>query len=292
MANNFCQNCGSALVMQDGKLVCPTCGSMFAMNWDKDDVARAQEATKQERAQAWVDRMQQTSQARAAFQQQAQINEARRQNAQAMAPLKKMGLMLLIVFGIYVFSSFALRAVACNVSRSLKNSTKKTATTTVAAKVEDIRGIDTTKVIEDEEFLKNAVASGRYTIRTENKEYTAAKDKRGTLSGQPEFVDAYVLSSNESSEIHLIFKAEYDFADSGETMTVYMDTYLANIRLDENGKVLSNYSAYLKCGENSIDLAYTDEEALYADVIEIEKDKKITKLDLLSSMVDKLNEEA
>ena len=77
MANNFCQNCGSALVMQDGKLVCPTCGSMFAMNWDKDDVARAQEATQQERAQAWMDRMTQTSQARAAFQQHSFTEDRR-----------------------------------------------------------------------------------------------------------------------------------------------------------------------------------------------------------------------
>lgn len=290
MANNFCQNCGSALVMQDGKLVCPTCGSVFAMNWDKDDVARAQEATKQERAQAWVDRMQQTSQARAAFQQQAQINDARRKQKQAMTPLLKMGMALGIMFIMYIFSSFAFRMIACNVSRSLKSATKTSAT--AATKVEDIRGIDTVKVVEDEEFLKNAVASGRYTIRTENKEYTAAKDKRGTLSGQPEFIDAYVLSSKDSSEIHMIFKAEYEFADSGETMDVYMDTYLANIRLDENGKVLSNYSAYLKSGDNCIDLGYADMETLVADVIESEKDKKITKLNLLDGLVKSLNEEA
>lgn len=292
MANNFCQNCGSALVMQDGKLVCPTCGSMFAMNWDKDDVARAQEATQQERAQAWMDRMTQTSQARAAFQQQAQINEARRQHKQAMTPLLKIGVAMGVIFVLYIFQAVAFRLVACNMNRTLKSAAKKTTTTTVATGVEDIRGINTKKVVADEEFLKNAVASGRYTIRTEKKEYTAGKDKRGTLSGQPEFVDAYILSTNDYSQMHMIFKAEYEFADSGENMTVYMDTYLSHIELNENDKVTSNYSAYLTCGDNSIDFGYADEEALVADVIEVEKDKKITKLDLLSSVVEKLNEEA
>ena len=289
MANNFCQNCGSQLVMQDGKMICPTCGSVFAINWDKDDVARAQEATREERAQAWIEHMQKTSEARAQYQQQAKANEARRQQQDLLKPLKRLGIFFLGFIIVYYTFHFVMLAVGRNVRKGLL-SAMPTTTAATTVDVKDIVGIDTDKVVSDEDFMINAVESGRYLIKNEKKLFKNKAGEMAKISGEPEFVESYVLSTNTYAEIHLIFKCTCTFEDDADPVIVYFDAAHDDISLNDQGKVACRYSARFKHEKGANMYGYEDKDKLVKDVIDSKPDIKITKLSIGSSLMNKLND--
>jgi len=266
MANNFCQNCGSALVNENGRLVCPACGSVFGVNWDKDDVARADEATKEERAQAWVDRVQKTAETRAALQMQAQQQQAARDRQKALLPMKRM----LLVMGIMFAGFFLFRIITCGaalgLSQTVLSNRKGTATTTTVEAYVGIKGKD---LIKDKDYLINALGSGHYYAKYESPKETTFFDpmRDGKLTGEPQYVESYVARAKTYSDFYMIFMLTYTVEDSDETVTTYYPVAIRGLMRDDSGKMSPNYTAGYAVGENGTSSGYMDLDALITDVL-------------------------
>ena len=245
--------------------------------------------TREERAQAWIEHMQKTSEARAQYQQQAKANEARRQQQDLLKPLKRIGIFFLGFIIVYYAFHFVMLAVGRNVRKGLL-SAMPTTTAATTVDVKDIVGIDTDKVVSDEDFMINAVESGRYLIKNEKKLFKNKAGEMAKISGEPEFVESYVLSTNTYAEIHLIFKCTCTFEDDADPVIVYFDAAHDDISLNDQGKVACRYSARFKHEKGANMYGYEDKDKLVKDVIDSKPDIKITKLSIGSSLMNKLND--
>ncbi|MBR3056904.1 MAG: hypothetical protein IKG93_02950 [Clostridiales bacterium] len=275
MANNFCENCGSQLVFQDGKLVCPTCGSSFAVNYDQSDVERARIATREERERANAERLARMDATRRAIQQQQAADDERRRRQSQSKRLIIVGIVVLFMFFSPMLFQIPMLAVACNARRTISPVVNKLSEKTNPSFKKSFFDIDSDKVVADTTFLKNAIESGAYYVKTDSVRNNVQIDnstENAYMSGEPEFVEAYLVRYVGYAEIYEIYRVEFTSEKTEKTAWVYYPAAM-DITIGSDGKVQCDYRASLRNY-----MGYMSKEELVEQELDAMEDAAVSKL--------------
>ncbi|MBO4474849.1 MAG: hypothetical protein J5750_08095 [Clostridiales bacterium] len=258
--NRFCINCGTPLVIQDGKYRCPNCGTEYAVDWGREDVARAEVETAQARNQAQLDRDLTISQKRAQIAQQQQYNAQQRKKQREMQGIENFLIKAGIAVASFILIAFSYRACTMLVAKnsgSISNAILGEDADKKNGQAEEtkITKIDEKALLNDETFLKEAYAAEVYAIRylTDREIVQEGTDAKYTFTGQFECEEGYLLSiSDGRSELFQIFSLEYSSEENSETLTVYVPVYLAMSGVRADGKVACDNDAKLYKGADGL----------------------------------------
>ena len=242
----ICGNCGTPLIIQDGKIKCPNCGTEYAVDWDRDDVARAEAETEQERNQAQLEREQIISQTREGISRQQSYNSRRRESERAHQGFENRIIRIVVV----VISLFMLlnlfRSCAFAVSKNYGSITEAvfgeaaTTETTRAANEITNQKIDEKVLLSDEDFLKTAYASQVYVVKylTDREIIPDGTDTKLIFTGNFEYEEGFLIySENSRTELLSIFAAEYAPENGGESVTIYIPVLLGMNGIREDGDI-------------------------------------------------------
>lgn len=248
----ICGNCGTPLIIQDGKIICPNCGTEYAVDWDRDDVARAEAETEQERNQAQLEREQIISQTREGISRQQSYNSRRRESQRAHQGIENR----IIRIGVIVASFFVLlnlfRACTFIVGRNYGSITEAvfgeaaTTETTRAANEITNQKIDEKVLLGDEDFLKTAYASQVYVVKylTDREIIPDGTDTKLIFTGNFEYEEGFLIySENSRTELLSIFAAEYAPENGGENVTVYIPVLLGMDGIREDGDISCHFES-------------------------------------------------
>lgn len=277
--NKFCTNCGTPLVIQDGKYKCPNCGTEYAVDWGQEDVARAEKETEQERNQAQLDRDLALSQTRAQIARQEQYNQQQRQMRRAIMPFEKMLLRMGILMGGLLLIFLIIRVGSFLLLRNSGNlgilKTKDKTQTTESNQIVSGR-IDKTKIQKDEDFLENAYAAEEYAVKYLVKQEAKRRDPERLLAynKEYEYIESYLVYRDGRTELMSVFLLTFVSEDESETLKLFVPIEILIRGVDADGNVYSDYDPSVYYGylglyggfENKDDLI--SEYLSYGDSVE------------------------
>lgn len=271
MANDIrtCPNCNSPLNFQNGYWSCPICGSTFATDWQADDVERAREATRYQRAAAHTQRAQTVYQTRQAIQQAKQANDAKRSSQAALMRFAKpfiiMAFVGIILFigRIVIFGAIGFTAMNTNMFGTNDKNSKNQQTASSTKVV-----LPVNELAKDPMLLKDVIASGRYYAEMETAQEI---DVSGIAkkAGKPALTAIYSLQSkgDYGTFIMTVWKNIYR-AEDGTTYDRYVSMKFYVESLDQDDHISAGLSP-ISIGRpySWSDGGYSDLEELFTETI-------------------------
>ena len=214
---HFCGNCGTPLVVQDGKIVCPNCGTEYAVDWGHEDVARAEAETAQERTQAQLDRERVISETREQITRQQTYNSRRRERARTEQGIENWLIKTGILVGSLIMLMYMGRACSFLISKnygSLSNALFGEEATKETQAPNDITQtkIDGELLLNNEDFLRTAYESQVYVINnlTPREIIPDGTDTKLVYTGNFEYEQGYIVYTDSGrTELFEIFALEY-----------------------------------------------------------------------------------
>ena len=272
MDNRICPNCGSQLVVQNGKYFCPTCGTEFAIDWGKDDVARAAAMTEQERMQARLQRNQAINQTQAALNQQAAANQRRRQTAKAFRPIIAMGITFGVIFLCFSIGGFLFQSCGVFLLHKNMKNLGNNALIDVTYEGKNVKyDVSASDIEGDKEFLEGIIGSSLYYMKYDaiysDSEYLGDSYVHLQKTGNFEFDSCYVIHEDGESQLWVLYAAEYRIEETGEMITAYRPISFRNLGVREDGVMNGNLTPYALAGDNSTMIGYLDRDLMLNDCI-------------------------
>lgn len=240
-ANRFCNNCGTPLVTRDGKIVCPNCGTEYAVDWGKEDVERARIETEQERARAQFDRERTISQTREQISRQQEYDSQKREIRREQLGVEKR--MVWIVSLICMFFVIVIGLRACLFAATFNVKNLESLESTEQTEGDILIQIDEQMLLENEEFLKMEYASLIYalTYNVDREIVPDGTDTKLIYTGNYEYAGGYlVYPVNGRSELLQIFAMEYAPENGGEPVTIYIPIFVAMTGTRADGTIRSS----------------------------------------------------
>lgn len=271
-----CKNCNAPLHLEEGKLVCQFCGSVFDIEKDAEDI----EYEKTVNAEAYIlQALTNETNELNEYYRKAEEEKLAREKAreEEMMQIRRKNLKKSISQGIRTFIIFTLisAGIIVLVELSLKNDEKKKERER-EARIARAEQAQTTRVTKTElenspkvmykiEELVYAYESSEY----EEKE-KEVDDEIWTLSQEPKIVSSYLLTTDEKSTVYSFVKVVFKSGD-GREKEVYNCVALDGLTVDANGKVRLDSKEYVYDLEAS-DYEYYwrggfDKDLLYEEVI-------------------------
>ena len=239
-----CPNCGSILTQEGDSMVCKSCGSAFAIDYDDSDVEYERVANETERLQQEHEHAKEMLEKEYELKEQAEIRRAKRIRADArksalsssVVNLIKSLISLIIIGGI-IFGVYKIMS-----SKDFKNKIDKATATTTTKSPYDFSLKD---IEADRTFMENATASVFSTVRAEKENdkirfYDEGKWNEWTLKGNPEIYDAYFLKGKKDNRVYFFVKSTYKCKGQKDTV-IYNAYYFRKITIDDNGKIKCDY---------------------------------------------------
>ena len=278
-----CKNCNAHLRLQDDKLVCDFCNSVFDIEKDESDV----EYEKTVNAEEYILRSLQdkTAQLQEFYQKEEQkkiemeekrdreIKERRREaRRKARIHLIKECIMVLLIVGISFIAVKYLRSKYLN-EDNLRGGNQNQTTET---RPKTYR-VTKSQLLDDKKFLDKA---DEMAFEFEREEHEGAvilsSDEIWNMTSDPEVLERYLVTSDASNGIYEFLQVTMDAGD-GRTLVGYVCVVIPNILVDEDGQVYQEDHALTRVQEPA-DFDYTwkmsfDYEVLKDEVLtEIKKD--------------------
>ena len=247
-----CGNCGTPLIVQDGKIICPNCGTEYAIDWGRDDVARAEVETAQARNQAQFDRDRVISQTREQITQQQNYDSRRRERQResqgTVVWLIRTGVLIASLFAVFFLFRACTFLVARNygtISEALlgEDASKSSKQTAVTEPVK----IDEDLLLDNEEFLMTVYESQVYAVKylTDREIIPDGSDTKYIFTGNFEYEEGYIVYTiNGRTELFDIFALEYAPEEGGDILTVYIPVYVAMTGVREDGKIICDFESH------------------------------------------------
>ena len=278
-----CKNCNAPLRLQDDKLVCDFCNSVFDIEKDESDV----EYEKTVNAEEYILRSLQdkTAQLQEFYQKEEQkkiemeekrdreIKERRREaRRKARIRLIKECVMVLVIVGVSFIAVKYLR------SKYLKEDNLRggNQTQTTQTRPKTYR-VTKSQLLDDKKFLDKV---DEMAFEFEREEHEGAvilgSDEIWNMTSDPEVLERYLVTSDASNGIYEFLQVTMDAGD-GRTLVGYVCVVIPNILVDEDGKVYQEDHSLTRVQEPA-DFDYTwkmsfDYEVLKDEVLtEIKKD--------------------
>ena len=273
--------------MNNGRYFCPTCGTEFAIDFGKEDVALAENATAEERARADMERQQVINATKAQIAERERTNQQHRALSRILRPAKDTVIFFVIAIVGFVIAGLVIsngirRFARSSAGKKLSDSGKVESTTAMPSETATPKTIS-----KDAEFLKNAVDSGLYFVKYEIPNEVTFEDGRAGKKTENTCVDSlYYLDFGESSGICIIFSLEYQIEEGAETVTTFVPVLFSRLTVINKDEVLSSYSPGGLIGSEKKEYGYLDKETLLQDVFERRDDLKAEEMQIPDSVRD------
>lgn len=241
-----CPNCNGQLRKEGDGLVCSSCGSAFAIDYDASDVAYR------------------------ALQKQDEIFQKTKGFRIAMAVIALLTTGVMIFIFVKVFSSFNKRF------SDMKNGNEKAVVSATLLGNEISKDL----ILSDTEFLNKAEESAVSLLKSEHKtvKYTDLMWEKNlmtapeaTLDADPEMVGSYLMTNSLSNYYVMVFKLDFAFEYESEKniKTMYDCVVISNLSVSDDGKIESNYQVRTErhTGADLTFMAYEDKDRLYNEVV-------------------------
>ncbi len=282
-----CPNCNGQLREEAGKLICVSCGSAFAIDYDEADVEHEKLQTEAERERIRVEREKELMATKIRLEEEAQIRRAERTRKQAFNGITKIIAIPLILMFVGSFLSLIIFAIiGSHVKKDAKNrannilftdSTKNTTVYTEPA----IDEVPKKAIVEDQSFVENALASGKSFAK--NKHSKAVHDydlkselglketPEAVLTSDPRIENIYFVETGTENFFIMFFALDYTYpdVDTDRVRTMHYSCFISNISVNEAGNISSNYQVGYDTGTGSEGLfyAYNDKDQLYRETV-------------------------
>lgn len=254
-----CPNCNGQLRKEGEGLICSSCGSAFAIDYDDSDVAYK------------------------ALQKQDEIMEKTRGFRIVFMVIVAVTMLVMVFVFIKIFQSFKKNSDDMMNGFGNENGI-------VTEKASDLE-ISKDLILADTEFLKNAEASAVSLLKSEHKtvkyfdfmwEKNLMSPPEASLDGDPQMVGSYLMTSGHSNRYVMIYKLEFAFEYNSEknTKTMYDCVILDNLTVSDDGKIRSDYQvrAERHTGADLTFMAYEDKDQLYREVVLGKSGYEVTQL--------------
>lgn len=240
-----CPNCNGQLKKEGEGLICSSCGSAFAIDYDASDVAYQ------------------------ALQKQDEIFKKTKGFRIAIAVIALLVMAVMIFVFVKFIGSFHEK------SSEMKNRNRNAIVTEIPQ-----NEISKETILSDSEFLKSAEETAVSLLKSEHKEvdyYDFMWEKnlmtppKASLDKDPELIGTYLLQNAFSSDYVMVFKLEFAFEYESEKniRTMYDCVILSNLSVSDDGKIESNYQVRTErhTGADLSFMAYDDKDRLYNEVV-------------------------
>ena len=236
-----CKNCAAPLRQEGGKLVCGSCGSVFDIPCDANDIEydriiNAEDYIRLELAKSIVE-------LENSYKTKEQINREKRdaeftaRRVRTTRALKK-GILVTGIVMIVVTLLIAGLLLVLNNARSKKRAAKKETETVIWDPGYRITPSD----------LKHDKTYWDYINSEIIKETKEDFDSRGSVifssdeiwgvNKDPEIIDRRLITTEDSNDLYIIFKVTFENID-GSTKEMYCCCAAENLKLDKNKKIVS-----------------------------------------------------
>ena len=267
-----CPNCGSILVQEGDSMVCKSCGSAFAIDYDDSDVEYEKAANEVERLQQEHEHAKEMLEKEFELKEQAEIRRAKRIRADArksalsssvvnlIKSLISLAVLVAIGFGLYKFMS-------SNITREKIKKAVETTTTAnpYALTVKDIQN--------DTFFMENAVASVYSAVHNDKddkniKFYSSGDWDEWKIKSGPEITDLYFLGAEKDNRLYFFIKTVYKCKGKKDEV-VYNAYYFRKLTIDADGKIKCDYQIWEDSGSSSNWNwgGQSDKDQMYREVI-------------------------
>ena len=265
----LCPNCSGELIMRNGKFECDFCGTSFAVDYDKDDVAMAREATRQDADRARAERAQAYNAAKAEIEQREQTNNAGRNTRSMKKTFLIIGICMTAPYLLY-FTLTPLRILA---SKGLKSSMKNNTLITQSTSETISFKLDKKLIEEDGELLNDAYQSALYLVKDESRNTITLDDVEYEKAGNYELDSIKFFCNDENNYLYFIFRIDYiDKADPDHMTCIYGNAYVNSLREVDGKLVASNAPHSFDVGQDELDYGYYDKEDLIDTIREQRQD--------------------
>ena len=293
-----CPNCGSPLRTENNMQICDSCGSTFRIDYDDSDVAYERLSKEDELARQKFEHDKALLETEYRLKEEARIKQAKYEKSEARkrqaANKVKALISLLIMLGI--FGGFMFLVFSIIKGKSFFDIEKIAGTTTTETTVSPYI-ISAADLLADDEFIENAVASVLSEIHTsrDGKPVTIydIPITDWYMIGEPEIYDCYLLTSEKENRLCFLVKYTYQSErDEEDIKEVYDCMYLKNLKVDNNGKISSDYAVRIDRGDGATNwtwVAAEDSDQLYRSAIlgqsEFSREKLVLPVSAIPSQV-------
>jgi hypothetical protein len=260
---------------------CSSCGAAFNVDYDDDDVNYTELVTQADRTRMLLQR--DVDLMTTGYQLNKEMKDRELYRAQTRATqkaVKTAGKAVGAIF-LYMFISMALMIgvfifVWYRVSQSKDKvlSNKNEAYETIREEVK-----------KDSNFMENMIASGSmYESRFRPDSVTDRSDgqrRTAWMVGIAEIEDVYLMENKKSKEqdLFFVYKIEYQYEDSEDTIEVFDCFIVKNLQLDKDGKLKLDFKGSRYAHFNTWN-AFEDKDQLYRECILGKTGFTATKLDV------------
>lgn len=270
-----CPNCGSILTQEGNSMVCKSCGSAFAVDYDESDVEYEKATNEVERLQQEHEHAKEMLEEEYRLKEEAEIRRQKRAKADARKSRISASVISLIKSLIALAIMAGIAILIFNVVRNgvLKNSLEELAdkvTTTTTANPYDVNLAD---LESDSFFMKNAVASVMSAVHEDKDNANIRFWEDGQwdewkLKGEPEIYDAYLLKTDKDNRVYFLVKSTFK-CKGKDDKDLYNAYYLRKVTTDDSGTIKSDYVVR---GDGGDSTNWTwggqfDKDQLYREVI-------------------------
>lgn len=279
-----CPNCNGQLREEAGKLICVSCGSAFAIDYDESDVEHEKLQTEAERERIRVEREKELMATKIRLEEEAQIRRAERTRKQAFNGIAKIIAIPLILMFVGSFLSLIIFAIiGTHVNKNAKNRAKNTSSTnsTSVYTMPAIDAVPKKAIVEDQSFIENALASGKSFAKNKHSkpvhdydlksELSLKETPEAVLTSDPRIENIYFVETGTENFFIMFFALDYTYpdVDTDRVRTMHYSCFISNISVNEAGIISSNYQVGYDTGTGSEGLfyAYNDKDQLYRETV-------------------------
>ena len=276
LTNLNCPQCNGFLQQERDIFCCTSCGAVFNVDYDDDDVKYTELVTEADRTRMMLQKDLELIQTQYQLREDMKNREIQRQREKQISEMKRkiakmsglsiLGILLSIglTFGPLIFIFWTV-----NRSSDSYDQKKAAAFQTMS---------DTLK--KDDIFIENAIAAGRmFEIRRGVDSISEKIDGEyceAQMVGQPQIEDVYLMQSTKMNKqiLYLVFKRTYEFEESGESKEFFDTVRISDFSIDKYGSIKSSYA----CDLGRYD--FEEKDQLYREAILGESMYTSTKLDI------------
>jgi len=253
LRNLSCQNCGANLIKEGDHLVCQSCGSVFAIDYDDSDVEFEKVTTEAERKQAEYEHQKEMLETEYKLKEEAEIRKTKRQKADARKSVISNAVVRLIrilislaIFGAMFYGLIYLVRNSRNIARNIENNIETTTTQN--------KYIIDKKVLEaDKDFMDNALAAVRSVVHEERDDsdvrfWNGEKTQWDIwkVCKEPKIYESYLLTNEKENRVYFLVELTYNNVEDkkDKEQKLYDAFYFKKVTIGEDGKVKCDYDVH------------------------------------------------
>ena len=260
-----CPQCNGFLHQERDVFCCTSCGAVFNVDYDEDDVQYTDLVTSADRTKMLLQKDLELIQTQYQLREDMIERERQRKRDKEREQALKSAGKLALHTTLGIILSFALTFLPLGFVfwRVSKNSGYN-----VQNKAEKFK-IVSTAIEKDSVFVENAIAAGRMFEYRGNRrtldETEDGNDRVANMVGDPQIQGMYLMESLELNDqkICMIYKITYQYEDNGEIKEIYDAASLDNLSVNAYGEVKCDY----KCDFMGNMRGYSDKDQLYRESV-------------------------